>query len=157
MIIREFVNEELLNPPLPAGIPMPIDAERENRPVVSIGCISNVYIRQMHFTKAGNKNVAHTHNHDHATLLGSGSVECSVDGQKTIFKAPAMIYIIKDKLHFFTALEDNTMAYCIHALRDKDGDNDIISPESVPAGVSMYAMMQKMQTPANEPHLHEHN
>ena len=109
------------------------------KPIISVGCVSNVYVRQMHFTKTGDFNIPHTHSHDHTTLLGSGSVECSVDGNKTIFKAPAIIYIIKDKLHYFTALEDNTVAYCIHAIRgdEGDGDNNIISPDSVPVGVTV--------------------
>jgi len=117
----------------------------ENRPVVSIGCISNVYIRQMHFKKAGDKNEAHTHNHDHTTLLATGSVECSVDGNKTIFKSPVMIYIAKDKLHHFTALEDNTIAYCIHAIRDADGDNNIINPSSIPVGVDLVDILRNTQ------------
>ena len=115
----------------------------ENRPAISIGCVSNVYIRQMHFKKAGDKNDGHTHNHDHTTLLASGSVECSVNGNKTIFKAPVMIYIAKDKLHHFTALDDNTIAYCIHAIRDADGDNDIIAPSSIPAGVDLVDILHQ--------------
>ena len=111
----------------------------ENGPIVSIGCISNVYVRQMNFKKAGDKNNPHLHHHDHTTLLASGSVECSVNGTTTIFNAPIMIYITKDKLHFFTALEDSTVAYCVHAIRDAkgDSDNDIINPSSIPIGVDI--------------------
>lgn len=109
----------------------------ENSPIISIGCISNVYIRQMNFQKVGDKNYPHLHTHDHTTLIASGSVECSVNGTVTIFNAPTMIYIVKDKLHFFTALEDNTVAYCIHAIRDGTNDNNIIAPASIPAGVDL--------------------
>jgi hypothetical protein len=116
----------------------------ENRPIASIGYISNVYIRQMNFKKTGDKNSPHLHTHDHTTLLASGSVECSVNGTITIFNAPTMIYIVKDKLHFFTALEDNTVAYCVHAVRDDGGD--IISPESVPAGVDIRTIGQSIQS-----------
>lgn len=43
----------------------------ENRPVISIGCVSNVYIRQMHFKKAGDKNEPDTHNW---TTVGTWSI-----------------------------------------------------------------------------------
>lgn len=130
IFITEFVVENF-----------PLD---ENSPITSIGFISNVFVRQMNFKKAGNKNNPHMHTHDHTTLLASGSVECSVNGVITIFKAPVMIYIVKDKIHHFTALEDNTVAYCIHAARDDGGD--IISPESVPAGVDIRTIGQPIQS-----------
>jgi len=117
-----------------------------NRPIASIGCVSNVYVRQMNFKKAGSKNHPHLHTHDHTTLLASGSVECSVNGIITIFNAPTMIYIAKDKLHFFTALEDNTVAYCVHAIRGDSGDNDIINPESIPDGVDVTAIGRPIQS-----------
>ena len=116
----------------------------ENSPITSIGFISNVFVRQMNFKKTGNKNNPHKHTHDHTTLLASGSVECSVNGVITIFKAPVMIYIVKGKMHHITALEDNTVAYCIHAVRDDGGD--IISPESVPAGVDIRTIGQSIQS-----------
>ena len=132
VFVREF---------LPEGLKL-----ESNTPSVSIGCVSNVYVRQMNFKKAGDKNNPHLHTHDHTTLLASGSVTCSVDGIVTIFKAPVMIYIVKDKMHFFTALEDNTVAYCVHAIRHEGGDNDIISAESVPAGVDIRTAGQLIQS-----------
>jgi len=129
--IQEFVDENLQ-----------LD---ENTLISSIGCVANVYIRQMNFNKIGDKNNPHLHIHDHTTLLASGSLECSVNGNITIFNAPIMIYIAKDKLHFFTALEDKTVAYCIHAIRDKYGDNDIIRPESVPSGVDVGGIISSAQ------------
>ena len=130
--IQEFVEESLRG----------LDASIANRPIYSVGCVSNVYVRQMNFKKAGDKNPPHLHTHDHTTLLGNGSIECSVNGVITIFNAPVMIYIAKDKLHFFTALEDNTVAYCIHAIRDGTSDNNIINPLSIPAGVDATTIFQ---------------
>ena len=80
--------------------------------------------------------MGHTHPFDHLTLLAAGSLKVTVDGQETIFKAPHMIYIHKDKIHELVALEDNTVAYCIHALRDGDGVGDILDPAMIPDGVS---------------------
>jgi len=45
-----------------------------------------------------------------------------------IFIAPDFIFIGKDDIHRLTALEDNTIAVCIHAMRDLD--ENIIPPES---------------------------
>jgi hypothetical protein len=51
------------------------------------------------------------------------------------FEAPYMIYIKKDKMHELVALEPNTVAYCIHALRIGEGVDDIVDPDMVPEGV----------------------
>lgn len=105
-------------------------------PNISIGCVSNVYSRQMHFLKAGDIEYGHTHPFDHISLLAYGSTLCLLDGKSTEFKAPAMIFVAKDKLHEFVALEDNTLIYCIHALRMGENIEDIIDPSMIPAGGS---------------------
>jgi hypothetical protein len=46
-----------------------------------------------------------------------------------------MIYIQAGREHTITALEDETVAYCIHALRAADGTGDILDPAMIPAGV----------------------
>jgi quercetin dioxygenase-like cupin family protein len=89
----------------------------------------------MNFAKAGDCNEGHLHNYDHITLLSKGSVEVDVEGQKTVFKAPHMIYIAKGKRHFLTALEDDTVASCIHALRTGEREEDILDPSMIPAGI----------------------
>ncbi len=104
-------------------------------PEVKIGCVANLYSRMMHFQKAGDVEVGHTHQFDHLTLLAKGRLKVTVDGVDSVFTAPHMIYIRADKVHELKALTDNTVAYCIHALRTNDGD--IIDPESVPAGVEI--------------------
>lgn len=104
-------------------------------PVNKMICVSNLWIRQMHFLKAGDKNEGHEHNFDHVTLLTKGSVEVDVEGKKTIFKAPHMIFIAAGKRHFLTALEDDTLAHCVHALRTGEREEDILDPSMVPDGV----------------------
>lgn len=88
----------------------------------------------MHFANAGDVEIGHTHQFDHLTLLASGSLKVVVDGVESVFNAPHMIYIHKDKVHELTALENNTVAYCIHALREV-GSDDIIDPAMIPKGV----------------------
>jgi len=88
----------------------------------------------MYFLKAGDVEQGHRHTFDHATLLSSGRLkieilddENNVQAEK-IFTAPDFIFIGKDDIHRLTALEDNTIAVCIHAMRDLD--ENIIPPES---------------------------
>jgi len=104
-------------------------------PTPSISCVANLFAKQMHFAKVGDVEQGHKHEFDHLTLLAAGSLRVTVEGKATDFKAPHMIYIHAEKQHELTALEDNTVAYCIHALRDGDGVGDIIDPASVPVGV----------------------
>ena len=99
----------------------------------------------MHFIKAGDQNEGHLHNFDHITLLSKGSVAVDVEGQVTEFKAPHMIYIAKGKRHFLRALEDDTIACCVHALRTGEREEDILDPSMIPAGVDnpVYAKLVK--------------
>jgi quercetin dioxygenase-like cupin family protein len=105
------------------------------QPVVHIGCVANLYSRMMHFEKAGDIEIGHTHQFDHLTLLAKGKLKVTVDGAVSEFTAPQMIYIHKDKVHELEALTDGTVAYCIHALRDKEA-GEILDPSMIPAGVS---------------------
>jgi quercetin dioxygenase-like cupin family protein len=106
-----------------------------SQPVVHIGCVANLYSRMMRFKKAGDTEIGHMHQFDHLTLLAKGKLKVTVEGVATEFTAPHMIYIHKDKVHELEALTDETVAYCIHALRDKE-NNEIIDPSMIPNGVS---------------------
>lgn len=101
-------------------------------PDIKIIAVSNVFSRLMHFNKAGDVEFGHTHSYDHATLVSSGSVRVDILNGAGIessreFVAPNMVFIQKDKQHQLTALEDNTVCACIHALRTVD--ETIVSPE----------------------------
>ena len=106
-----------------------------NSPEIKIGCVANLYSRMMHFKKAGDVEVGHTHHFDHLTLLAKGRLKVTVEGKTTEFTAPQMLYIHADKVHELVALTDDTVAYCIHALRTNEGD--IIDPSMVPEGVDI--------------------
>ena len=106
------------------------------QPKITLGLVSNIWSRQMHFEKSGDIEPGHSHKFDHLTLLTNGKLQVDVDGKKTIFTSPHMIYISKSKMHELTALEDNTIAFCIHALREYGGNGDIIDPSMVPDGVT---------------------
>ena len=91
-------------------------------PEVKLGFVHNLFSRMMHFKNAGDIEQGHTHQFDHLTLLAKGSLKVTINGISTTFVAPHMIFIRKDKMHELTALEDNTVAYCIHAITDNSGD-----------------------------------
>lgn len=114
-------------------------------PETTMACVSNLWVRMMKFEKAGDKNEGHEHNFDHITLLATGSVEVDVEGQKTIFKAPHLIYIAKGKRHYLTALEDGTIASCLHALRTGEREEDMLDPAMIPAGVQNPLTLQSVQ------------
>lgn len=106
------------------------------QPNVQLGCVANLFSRMMHFKSAGDMEHGHAHVFDHLTLLAAGRLQVTVEGKVSEFSAPHMIYIKAEHNHELVALEDNTVAYCIHALRDGNGVDDILDPASVPAGVN---------------------
>ena len=106
-------------------------------PEVKLGSVANLFSRQMHFKNVGDVEHGHTHQFDHLTLLAAGRLQVTVDGHVSEFFAPHMIYIKKDKMHELVALEPNTVAYCIHALRLGNEVDDILDPSMVPEGVPM--------------------
>jgi quercetin dioxygenase-like cupin family protein len=113
-------------------------------PEISLGIVHNVWTRQMHFKKKGDHETQHTHQFDHLTLLARGSLEVVTNGKSTKFTAPHMIFISKDAEHSLTALEDDTVAYCIHSMTTHDGKNeyvkyvdDLVSDDMIPDGTKL--------------------
>lgn len=101
-----------------------------SEPLTKFASCANVFCRIMHFEKAGDANQGHHHEYDHVTLLAAGSVKVIVEGREAIFKAPHFIFIDKLKEHQLIALEDNTVACCIHGIHGEDGD--LIDPSYIP-------------------------
>jgi len=103
-------------------------------PEITLGEVANLWSRMMLFRTAGDTEQGHSHPFDHLTLLAKGSMRVTVNGVATNFSAPHMVYIQKDKTHELVALENETLAFCIHALRDKS-TGDILDPSMIPAGI----------------------
>lgn len=113
-----------------------------SQPVVKIGCVKNLFSRQMHFEKSGDAEQGHAHSFDHLTLLAKGKLRVRINDNVTDFTAPEMIFIKAELKHELTALTDNTVAYCIHALREESGD--ILSPDMVPKSPELYDLLSKL-------------
>ena len=107
-----------------------------DKPYPHITCVSNVFIKQMRFVKAGDIEQGHAHCFDHVTLLASGALRLHALGKTSDFKAPHHIFIKAGVVHELEALEDETVAHCIHAIRDGERVEDIVDPASLPAGQS---------------------
>ena len=102
----------------------------------TMGFFGNVWVVQNILEKIGDHNDnGHKHEFDHLTLLTHGSVRVEVEGHPSKdFVSPTYIVIRKNLNHKFIALEDNSAWYCIHVLRDLDGNpiDDFYSEDNDP-------------------------
>lgn len=87
-----------------------------------IGPLGNLFFRPLEFHGVGSEIEGHLHNFDHVTYVTEGAVSAEVDGSITIYSAPAIIFVDKNKVHRFVALTDHAHAVCIFAARDEDGN-----------------------------------
>ncbi len=108
---------------------------------ISMAMVSNIWCKQMHFLTAGTQMPGHLHNHNHITLLAKGKLAVTVNGEVSEFTAPHLIFIHKDHVHDLLALEDDTLAYCIHAVRDID-TGDIMEGVSIPSGAHIQPIIR---------------
>lgn len=99
-----------------------------------LGFFGNIWVRQNYLPKAGDRADGHKHHFDHVSLLCRGRVRVEVKGfEPKEFTAPTFIVIKKEYEHDFIALEDDTLWYCIFALRDEDGEvTDVYSGDNSP-------------------------
>lgn len=102
-----------------------------------LGFFGNIWVRQNTLAKAGDRLQGHAHSFDHVTLLVKGKVRVVIPGfTPTEFTAPTFVVIKKEYEHAFEALEDDTLWYCVFAMRDVDGEVvDIYNQENSPYGV----------------------
>lgn len=91
-------------------------------PTYEIAAGGNIYLRRMIFDKAGCTERGHSHSYDHLTFIERGKVGIEVAGRQAIYEAPCAIKIVAGEIHTIVAMEDGTVAYCLHALRDADNE-----------------------------------
>ena len=116
------------------------------QPNVNVGLVSNLFVRQMHFPNVGDFEQGHAHSFDHLTLLAKGKLAVKINDEVTEFTAPQMIFIKAELQHELTALSENTVAYCIHVLRDQT-TSDILDPTMVPKSRELYDLLQSLVVP----------
>lgn len=92
-----------------------------------MGVIGNVWVRQQYYPNKDKFHEGHKHHHDHVSLLATGRLMVKVEGHDpVIYQAPTFFKIAAEHKHQLIPLEDETVAYCVFALRD---DNDQVVDE----------------------------
>lgn len=92
-----------------------------------INFFGNVVVRTLVFDYPGHTLPGHKHNYAHANMILKGSVRLTVveeNGRsyQRIHKAGDWLEVPAEATHELVALETGTVAYCIFAVRDKDGE-----------------------------------
>lgn len=79
---------------------------------------SGVYAKKMELPA---KHYAETHEHayDHMSILASGHVLVTLDGEQAEYHAPAVVHITAGKKHRIEAVTDSVW-YCVHATEETD-------------------------------------
>lgn len=81
--------------------------------------VDGVMVKELYIAKKDTYIPQHSHQFDHTSALVRGSAFVWADGEEMgHFTAPAMIIIRKGVKHTFRSLEDHTVIFCIHKLRD---------------------------------------
>jgi quercetin dioxygenase-like cupin family protein len=83
----------------------------------NISVVNDVFIKQITFPRAGMTMMTHLHVYDHQTLVAAGRLCVIVDGEESYYQAPSIIVIEANKHHALVAMDDHTIAYCIHAVK----------------------------------------
>ena len=96
-----------------------------SNPKTDLKIVDNVFVKMHFFKEAGDTHDGHAHSFDHLTLLASGSVTMKHDNGEAKYKAPHLIVTPKGIKHQFTALEKNTIFYCVHAIREENDINAV--------------------------------
>ena len=84
----------------------------------NISLVNDVFVKQMVFREKGWIALTHAHVYDHQTLLAAGALRLTVEGQSRDYQAPQIIVIRAGTHHMMESLEANTVAYCVHAVKD---------------------------------------
>lgn len=85
---------------------------------VNLSQVDGIWIKQMSFPRAGMIAQTHAHTFDHQTLVARGRLRVTVGEDVADYTAPQIIVIQRSAPHRLEALEDETVAYCIHQVRE---------------------------------------
>lgn len=100
---------------------------REEQPIdTNLSITDDLFVKWYRIQKADSYVPQHAHEHDHVTVIASGSVDVWIDGIYSGRQiAPASFVIKAGALHTFQTLEDNVVLLCVHAL-DGEGEPRVI-------------------------------
>lgn len=125
------ISEEIRETPIEidANIVTHLSKMKEEAMSASFGTkqYGNLWIFEVNLKTKGDNKFKHAHEFDHLHLIAQGKAKVVVyDNEdnvlrEEVFIAPAWIKLPKDIQHEIIALEDNTIGYCIHPVRNEDG------------------------------------
>lgn len=96
--------------------------DEEQPPDVEIHIVDGIFIKQIFIKRKGAYMPQHSHVYDHMSMVATGSVEVTIEGELLgIYRAPTGILIRANKKHLFRTLEPDTTIYCIHNIKDAEG------------------------------------
>ena len=110
-----------------------------SEPRIKIALAGSIYVHAMIFDKAGDMNQGHAHTYDHFTLVARGGVRIEYNGRSLDVPELEIIFIPKNVVHRMTALEDNTVVSCLHALHSRDNPGDILDGVVIPPGTPSWS------------------
>ena len=90
----------------------------------------NIFLKKMIFKEKGMMYCGHHHDYDHVTLVAAGRVSVKFGSvpegdlleEVKEYGGASMFVTRSYREHEITALEDNTIVCCIHAIRDTNGE-----------------------------------
>ena len=107
-------------------IPGNLEALPEQPIETNLSITDDLFVKWFQVQKAETFIPQHAHEHDHVTVLATGSIDVWIDGIYTGRRhAPDSIVIKAGVFHTFKTLEDNTVMLCVHAL-DGEGEPRIM-------------------------------
>lgn len=93
--------------------------ELPDQPIITNAVVDGFFVKKIQILKADSFVPQHSHDYDHVTVLGTGSVQFYKAGVFLgIKKAPEKLFIQARVLHSFRTLEDNTTLFCVHPSED---------------------------------------
>lgn len=86
----------------------------------------NIFVRPVHLKKAGDTCYSHNHPFDHTTIVFRGKVQVYTlyagrNWAKKDAEAPCHFLVEANVWHELTALEDDTLLWCVYSHRDANG------------------------------------
>lgn len=111
------------------GIDLTLQApvyDKARRPVSRDWGVANMWVREMHWRKAGDMVRGHCHTFPHPHRLSHGAVRLFIlengvwlhrGDYRVVDLVPKVLFIQAGSMHMMVALEDNTVGSCLHAQR----------------------------------------
>jgi hypothetical protein len=89
----------------------------------------NIYTRMSVFEKAGDETGSATYVYDRVILVTHGTVTVEYGDKTTTAHSPSIVITPSGVVQKITALEDDSIIFSIHAVRNGQNANDVVDPE----------------------------